>query len=208
MSKTSPPALVVGTGHGRRVHLPALRAAGFDVVGLVGADPARTKKYADANNIAHAFTDLDEAIAKTGAVAVTIATPPHTHAPLAMIALARGCHVLCEKPFAKDSDEARRVLDAAARTGTFCIMGNQFRMLPERLVIAQAIDVVGFASLRLTAAINERWPEAQQADVELLSDNLVRLAISYAAFPAGAFRDVPAEVRTLLGPFVAQALGR
>jgi hypothetical protein len=31
-------ALVVGTGFGCRIQVPALRAAGFDVVGLVGTD--------------------------------------------------------------------------------------------------------------------------------------------------------------------------
>ncbi len=76
------------------------------------------------------------------------------------------------------------------------------------LVITQEIDVVGFAALRLAAAISERWPQASASDVGLLADNLVRLAISYAAFPAQATRDVPGEVRSLLGPFVTAALGR
>src|SRR5579864_9676250 len=79
-----PIALVVGTGFGCRIHVPALRAAGFEVVGLVGSDPERTARRAEANGVPAAFTDLDDAIAKTGAVAVTIATPPHTHAPLAL----------------------------------------------------------------------------------------------------------------------------
>jgi predicted dehydrogenase len=35
------PALVVGTGFGCRVHVPALRAAGFEVVGLVGTNAER-----------------------------------------------------------------------------------------------------------------------------------------------------------------------
>lgn len=76
------------------------------------------------------------------------------------------------------------------------------------IVIAQKIDVVGFASLRLAAAISDRWPQASASDVALLADNLVRLAISYAAFPAELARDVPGEVRSLLGPFVSAALGR
>lgn len=75
------------------------------------------------------------------------------------------------------------------------------------LVITQQIDVVGFAALRLAAAISQRWPQAAAADVAVLADNLVRLAISYAAFPAAAARDVPGEVRSLLGPFVRAAVG-
>src|SRR4051794_16556777 len=95
---TAPPALVVGTGFGCRIHVPALRAAGFEVAGLVGSDPERTARRAQANGVPLVFTDLDEAISKTGAVAVTIATPPNSHGPLTLAAVARGCHVICEKP--------------------------------------------------------------------------------------------------------------
>lgn len=131
--------LVAGTGHGLRVLVPALRATGFEVAGLVGADPVRTRNRAAHNSVPNAFTDLDAAIAETGAAAVAIATPPHTHAPLVHTALARGCHVLCEKPFAKDAEEARGMLAAAERAGVVHMMGNQFRMNPERVLMARAI---------------------------------------------------------------------
>ena len=94
------PAIVVGTGFGCRIHVPALRAAGFEVVGLVGATPERLARRAEQNGIARTFTDLDQAIAATGAQVVAISAPPHTHAELTATAFARGCHVLCEKPFA------------------------------------------------------------------------------------------------------------
>jgi predicted dehydrogenase len=134
-----PRVIIVGAGHGCRVHLPALRMAGFDVVALVGSDEGRTRTAADAHGIAGSFTDLDAAIAQTGATAVTIASPPLTHAPLVMTALARDCHILCEKPFAKDSAEARLLLTAAERAGVVHILGNQMRTLPERILIRRAI---------------------------------------------------------------------
>lgn len=137
--RTNPPALVVGTGFGCRIHVPALRAAGFEVVGLVGTDPERTKQRAAANGVPQVFTDLDQAIRKTGAVAVTIATPPHTHAALTLTAIAHGCHVICEKPMASNIDEARAMLQAAERAGITHLMGNQFRWAPERATIARAL---------------------------------------------------------------------
>ena len=72
--------VVVGTGFGCLTHVPALRAAGFDVLGLVGRDPARTAERAGRFGIPHALTSLDAALALPGVAAVTIATPPHTHA--------------------------------------------------------------------------------------------------------------------------------
>src|SRR5438874_9196896 len=121
------PAIVVGTGFGCRIHVPALRAAGFAVVGLVGSNPGKTEKRAGQNGIPAWFTDLDEAIAKTGAKIVTIATPPSTHAALTLQAIARGCHVVCEKPFASDAGEGQAMLDAAEQAGVFHMVADEFR---------------------------------------------------------------------------------
>lgn len=136
---TAPRALVVGTGFGCRIHVPALRAVGFEVAGLVGQDAERTGRRAEANGIARAFTDLDEAIRETGAVAVTIASTPHSHAPLTLAALAHGCHVLCEKPMAANAEEAQAMLAAAEAAGVVHLMGNEFRWLPDRALVLRAI---------------------------------------------------------------------
>ena len=68
-------AAVVGTGFGARVHVPALRAAGFDVIALVGRDPERTARRAQRLGIPHAPTSLVDALALPGVDAVTIAAP-------------------------------------------------------------------------------------------------------------------------------------
>jgi predicted dehydrogenase len=133
------PAIVVGTGFGCRIHVPALRAAGFEVVGLVGNNPGKTEKRAGQNGISAWFTDLDEAITRTGARVVTIATPPSTHAALTLTAIARGCHVVCEKPFASDSGEAQHMLDAAEKAGVFHMVAHEFRWMPDRALFGRAI---------------------------------------------------------------------
>lgn len=138
-NRPKPPALVVGTGFGCRIHIPALRAAGFDVVGLVGTDAERTRRRAESSGVSQVFTDLDEAIKRTGANVVTVATPPHTHGPLSMIAISRGCHILCEKPFARDAGEARAMLEAAQGAGVVHLVGHEFRWTPDRAVFARAI---------------------------------------------------------------------
>ena len=137
MSTANPPALVVGTGFGCRIQVPALRAAGFDVRGLVGTDAERTAHRAKANGVPHAFTDLEEAIEQTGAVAVAVATPPHLHGPITLQAIARGCHVICEKPFAADTAEARAMLEAAEAAGIVHLVGHEFRWEPQRAMLAR-----------------------------------------------------------------------
>jgi len=96
-------AAVVGTGFGCLTHVRALRTAGFEVHALVGRDPDKTTARAERFEIPHAFTSLAEALAIPGVDAVTIATPPHTHAPLVLDAVRADKHVLCEKPFARDA---------------------------------------------------------------------------------------------------------
>ncbi len=132
-------AAVVGTGFGCYTHVRALRAAGFDVLALVGRDPAKTAERAALFEVPRALTSLDEALAVAGVDAVTIATPPHTHAPLARQAIAAGRHVLCEKPFAADTEEAKVVLDAAESAGVVHVLGTEFRWDPGQAGLARAV---------------------------------------------------------------------
>jgi predicted dehydrogenase len=136
---TAIPAIVVGTGFGCRIHVPALRAAGFEVVGLVGTRPDRLAKKAAEAGIPAFFTDLDEAIERTSAKVVTVATTPSTHGKLALAAIRHGCHVLCEKPFAFDAAEGQALLDAAEQAGIVHVVAHEFRWLPERALFGRAI---------------------------------------------------------------------
>ena len=136
-----PGAIVIGTGFGTRVHVPALRAAGFDVVALVGRDPERTERRAERAGIEQSFTTVDDALATTSVEfdVVTIATPPATHEPIAVAALQSGRHVVCEKPFACNTGEATRMVDAARASGAIALVGHEFRWATERAVVARAI---------------------------------------------------------------------
>ncbi|HVT65024.1 MAG TPA: Gfo/Idh/MocA family oxidoreductase [Mycobacteriales bacterium] len=145
---------VIGTGFGTLTHTRALRAAGFEVRALVGRDPERTKARADRFEIPIASTSLDDVLAMPDVGAVTIATPPHSHAELALAAVAAGKHVVCEKPFARDEAEAVQVLDAAERAGVVHLLGCEFRYasgqaLMTRLVTDGAIGEPRLATFLL-----------------------------------------------------------
>jgi len=131
-------AIVVGTSFGCRVHVPALRAAGFDVVALVGRDADRTARRAERAGVARGCASLGEAL-ELGADVVTVASPPASHAALALEAIAAGCHVLVEKPFTLDTDEARLLLDGAESAGVVHLIGHEFRWAPGRSVPARAL---------------------------------------------------------------------
>jgi predicted dehydrogenase len=132
-------AVVVGTGFGCRVHVPALRNAGFTVHALVGRDAARTARRAERLGIAHSCTSLADALALDGVDAVTVATPPDSHAPLVIEACEAGRHVLCEKPFALEAVEAGLMLAAAQRANVTHLVGHEFRWAPDRAMVARAV---------------------------------------------------------------------
>ena len=149
-----PRVAVVGTGFGCRVHVPALRAAGFDVVALVGRDRERTKRRAQRLDVAVACSGVDEALA-LGVDAVTVATPPDTHAPVTLEALAAGVHVLCEKPFALDLAAAEQMHAAAESAGVVGLVAHEFRFAPDRALVAQLIADGTIGTPRLATLIQQ-----------------------------------------------------
>lgn len=131
--------VVVGTGFGCLTHVRALRAAGFEVRALVGQDPARTAERAARWEVPVAATSLASALDDPGVAAVTVATPPHTHAALVHEVVAAGRHVLCEKPFARDAAEARSMLSAAEAAGVVHLLGCEFRFAAGQVAMARAV---------------------------------------------------------------------
>lgn len=127
MTDKQPAAVVVGTGFGLFTHTRALRAAGFEVRWIVGRDRKRTEQRAAPVDIPNATDNLEEALADPDVVLVTVATPPHAHARPVHQALAAKRHVVCEKPFALNVEEARGMRDAARQAGVFHMLGAEFR---------------------------------------------------------------------------------
>ena len=190
--------VVVGTGFGCMTHVRALRAAGFEVAALVGRDPAKTVKRASLFDIPMALTSVDEALAIDDVAAVTVATPPHTHAPIALAAIAAGKHVLCEKPFARDAAEGRTMLAAAEAAGIVHLLGCEFRWDAGQATLARAVAEGDVGEPRLATV---------QMHVPLLADTSAEVPEWWADRDQGGGwfgahgSQVIDQVRTTLGEF-------
>jgi 1,5-anhydro-D-fructose reductase (1,5-anhydro-D-mannitol-forming) len=102
--------------------IPAIRGRGDDVIAVVSGDADHGSRFAAANDIIHATTDLDMVLADDTVKAVYISSRNHLHATQSVAVLAAGKNVLTEKPMAISIDEAELVLDAAASTDvTFAV---------------------------------------------------------------------------------------
>jgi AcrR family transcriptional regulator len=83
--------------------------------------------------------------------------------------------------------------------------GGDDSLLP--YVTTQGQPVVAQAADRLAAVISAAWPQMDADASGLLSECVVRLAISYAALPKGPAGITAGSVATLLGPYLEQAVG-
>jgi AcrR family transcriptional regulator len=75
-------------------------------------------------------------------------------------------------------------------------------MLP--LVTTRGRPVVEGAVARLEEIVLSCWPQVARVHVRLLSECLVRLAISYAILPTGPATMTAASIATVLGPYLEQ----
>ena len=89
---------------------------------------AAAEQYGTAD--AATYTDYRELLADPSIDIVHVCTPNDSHADISIAALEAGKHVMCEKPMAKTAADAKRMVEAAKRTGKKLTIGynNRFRL--------------------------------------------------------------------------------
>jgi predicted dehydrogenase len=103
-------AAIVGTGYVARVHAYALRELGVPVVAVCGR--STTEELARELGAAP-YDDLGALLDSEQVDVLHVCTPNAAHAEQALLALGRGVHVVCEKPLAVSTEEARAMVAAA-----------------------------------------------------------------------------------------------
>ncbi len=104
---------VLSTANIARVVIPAIRAAGHEVVAVGSRDVNRAREYADELDVARAYASYDGALDDEAVEAVYNPTPNALHDEWTRAAADRDLPVLCEKPLASDAAEA-------AALGRYC----------------------------------------------------------------------------------------
>ncbi len=72
--------------------------------------------------------------------AIVVATPPHLHEPISVLAMKTGKHVLCEKPLARTLDECKKMIETSKKTGKVLKCGFNHRHHPAILEAKKMLD--------------------------------------------------------------------
>src|SRR5437763_980982 len=135
---------IMGQNHARVfADVPGVRLVGV-------ADPDRKQRNFVSGALGCVgYADVEGLLAD-GVDAVTIAAPTHLHRDLALTCIARGVHVLVEKPIASSVEEGNAIIAAARRAGVTLMVGHVERFNPAVDAIKEAIRHEDILSIAIT----------------------------------------------------------
>jgi predicted dehydrogenase len=169
---------------------PARDVARAEVVAVAARDRDRAEAFATKHDIGRVHGSYDDLLADPDVDAVYNPLPNSLHAPWTIAALEAGKHVLCEKPFTSNTDEAREVAAVAERTGLVVMEAFHYRYHP---LMRRAVEVASSGELGDLRFV-EAWMQAP-----LFKRRDIRFELDLAG---GATMDLGAytthQVRTLM----------
>ena len=119
---------IAGAGAIAQYGFDGITASGAaEVVAVADPHQERAKEFARKNGFTATYPDARELFHDASLDAVYIATPNVYHAPYAVAALEAGKHVILEKPFATSFEDARKVVEIAAKRRKTFMLGMNFR---------------------------------------------------------------------------------
>jgi len=123
--------VLAGAGAFGEKHLDGIaKIDGAEVVSLVGRRLEQTQQVAEKFGVAHATTDLAEALDQPGVEAAILCTPTQLHAAQAIECMNAGKHVQVEIPLAESWEDAEAVNNAQKEAGLVCMVGHTRRFNP------------------------------------------------------------------------------
>lgn len=151
---------IIGAGYIGNVHAALLaRDERVEVSRVydIAAERAETLARTTAAVVAASADELIDAVD-----AVYITTPNTKHTELAVAAARAGRHVFCEKPMATTLEDARRVMEAANRSGRVFQVGHNRRFAPvyaslRRILVEESAPHSAHVKMNRGELINPSW---------------------------------------------------
>ena len=122
-------------------HMPALkRLKNVELVGFCDIIPGKAEKAAEKFGTVDAkcYSDYKELLKDESIEVIHVCTPNRSHSFISIDAMEAGKHVMCEKPMAKTTEEARAMIEASKRTGKKLTIGYQNRYRQDSTYLKRA----------------------------------------------------------------------
>lgn len=167
---------VVGAGFvGGQAHIPSFKKIeGSELVALGARTEKHVKPLAEQFGVKY-YLDYDKLLEDPKIQAVVLAVPTPMHFDLAMKAIKKGKHVLCEMPLAETIDKVKELQKAAEKAKVILMPILQFRFAPIYTKTKEMIEsgMIGkpiafhFREFIPASSIAEQWPAGSWAwDIE------------------------------------------
>jgi predicted dehydrogenase len=132
---------VIGAGAIAPAHcLGVLKHPKAELVGVADASKERARLLQKEFAIPRLYTRVDDLLLDPDVDAVSIALPTCLHAATAIMALEAGKHVMLDKPFAMNREEAKAVIDAARKSKRVFTVGMNQRFARDSQVIRTLVE--------------------------------------------------------------------
>jgi len=166
-----------GAGFIGRVHVTAatLDREAELVAGAFSSDPGKSKRHSEEFSISPtrsygSYTELLDSEMKLPSTErvdfITIATPNHTHADIAIAALKSGFHVICDKPMTTNLADARKLIEAVSESGKIFVLSHNYSGYP---MVRQAREMIHHGDLgellSIRVAYKQGWMHGLQSGV-------------------------------------------
>ncbi len=144
----------------RSMITPANETLGAEVVAIASRELERARSFAVTHSIPLAFGSYAELIARDDIDLVYCALPPSAHVEWCVATLQSGKHVLVEKPFANNAQDAAQMVAAARAAGKHVFEGFHYRFHPmfENALAAVRSGAIGRIR-RIEAVFNAELPD-------------------------------------------------
>ena len=113
---------------------------GSQVVAVMSRSENKARSYAERHHVRKWYTDASELIEDPDVNAVYIATPPSSHATVAIMAMRAGKPCYIEKPLAASYNDCIRINRISEQTGVPCFVAYYRRYLPYFQKVKEIIE--------------------------------------------------------------------
>lgn len=128
----------------KAVVFPAQKIPEIEIAAVAARSVERAEQFAHRHNIPTVHTGYDDLINDPTLDVIYNPLPNHLHGAWTVAALRAGKHVLCEKPFAANAEEAQAIAKTAAETGRVVMEAFHYRYHP---VFIRALEIIAQGEL-------------------------------------------------------------